>query len=144
MTSKEFFLQVKKAETELKMLQARLRHYEDLGLSSTSNISASGGHQKGNSRVEQAAIGIVDATKDLNDKIRHYSAIITRAEHVIGQIQQEKYRQILSYRYLSGWSFRSISDELKYSDPRSIYRAHGWALAEAQKILNREDNKHGT
>jgi hypothetical protein len=64
-------------------------------------------------------------------------AIISRAERVIKQIPQEKYRQILEYKYLCGKSFRWISDELDYTDPNSIYRAHGWALKEAQKVLNR-------
>jgi len=52
-------------------------------------------------------------------------------------VPQERYRQILTYRYLCGWTFRSISDELEYNDPNSVYRAHGWALHEAQTVLNR-------
>jgi hypothetical protein len=48
---------------------------------------------------------------------------------------------ILNYRYLCGWSYKSISDELKYNDPNSVYRAHGWALREAQKIINLQENE---
>ena len=53
----------------------------------------------------------------------------------------DKYRKILSYRYLCQWSFRSISDELKYDDPNSVYRAHGWALVKAQEILDRMEKE---
>lgn len=137
MKSKEFFRQVLKAEKELKILQAKVRHFEDLGLTITSNTSAVGGHQQGTSRVELAAIGKVDATADLDEEIKRYMALIARAEVVIRDIPQERYRQILNYRYLCGWSLRSISDELGYNDPNSVYRAHGWALTEAQKILNK-------
>ena len=143
MKSKEFFRQVLKAEKELKILKAKIRHFEDLGLTITSNTSAVGGHQQGASRVELAAIGKVDATADLNKELRQYMALIARAEQVIRDIPQERYQQILNYRYLCGWSLRSISDELGYNDPNSIYRAHGWALTEAQKILNKmKENGH--
>lgn len=127
------------AERELKILQAKARHYEDLGLSITSRTSATGGsHQRGVSRVENAAIGLVDTMRSLDEQIRQYSRTIALAEKVIAQVPQEKYRQILSFRYLCGWSFRSISDEIGYKDQNSVYRAHGWALIEAQRILEKE------
>ena len=140
MRAKDFFDQVQHAESELKVLNAKLRHYEEIGLSLGGAPGIVGGGQKGTSRVELAACGAVDALMGLEDKRAAYMAIIARAEAVIDKIPQDKYRKLLTYRYLCQWSFRSISDELHYNDPNSIYRAHGWALAEAQKILNEEEN----
>ena len=137
MKAKDFFRQVRVAESELKVLNAKLQHYEDLGMSLGSSSGTIGNKHRGSSRVELAACGAVDATTDLEKQRREYMAIIARAEQVIKQISQEKYRLILDYRYICGKSFRWISDELEYNDPNSIYRAHGWALKEAQKILNR-------
>ena len=133
----DYFKRVRRAEGELKSLRARLQHYQDLGLTITSS-GGNMGRQRGASRVEAAAVGSVDTFDSLQSRIREYSAIVKDAEKVIEQIHQERYRQILTFRYLCGWSFRSISDELEYNDPNSVYRAHGWALSEAQKILNRE------
>ena len=142
MKAKDFFLQVRQAESKLKTLTARLSHYEEIGLTlSPSNNGPGSGGQRGTSRVELAAIGMVDATSHLTDEIKRYQAIVNRAEAVIAQIRQEKYRLLLNYRYLCGWTFRSISDELRYNDPNSIYRAHGWALREAQIILDREGKR---
>lgn len=124
-------------EKRLKILQAKYRHFDELGLTITSHTSAVGGHQQGMSRVEMAAVGKVDAGMDFDEKLREYRALIRQAERVIEKIPQEKYRHLLTYRYICGWSFKSISDELGYNDPNSVYRAHGWALAEAQKILNK-------
>ena len=138
MKAKEYFLRVQKAETELRLIRAQIQHYDDLGRS-ISGRGISGmpmSHSRGSSRVETAAIGIYDATRALEEEAKQYSAIIESARQVISQISQEKYRQILTYRYLCNWSFRSISDEMHYIDQNSVYRAHGWALAEAQKILN--------
>ena len=142
MRAKDFFRQVSIAERELKILNTKLRHFEDLGMSMGGVSGVIGNKQRGSSRVELAACGAVDATVDLEKKRRQYLAIIDRAEGIIEQIPQEKYRQILEYKYICGKSFRWISDELEYNDPRSIYRAHGWALKEAQKVMNK-DEKHG-
>ena len=140
MKAKEFFRQVQRAESELKILNEKLRHYEDLGFSMGGASGVIGNKNRGSSRVELAACGAVDALMGLEDKRAAYMAIIARAEAVIDKIPQDKYRKLLTYRYLCQWSFRSISDELHYNDPNSIYRAHGWALAEAQKILNEEES----
>lgn len=123
----------------MRILKARLDHFEDLGRTITSNTSAVGGHHAGTSRVELAAVGMVDAARSLEDKISVYLGQIKEAESIIDEIPQEKYRTILTLRYLCDWSLKSISDELRYQDPNSIYRAHGWALAEAQKILNQRN-----
>lgn len=142
MRVKDFFRQVQRAESELKILDAKLRHYEDLGLSLGGSSGVIENKNRGTSRVELAACGAVDALSALMDKKREYMAIISRAEAIIEQIPQERYRQILTYRYLCQWSFRSISDELQYNDPNSVYRAHGWALTEAQKILNKQEKEN--
>ena len=142
MRVKDFFRQVQRAESELKILDAKLRHYEDLGLSLGGSSGVIENKNRGTSRVELAACGAVDALSALMDKKREYMAIISRAEAIIEKIPQERYRQILTYRYLCQWSFRSISDELQYNDPNSVYRAHGWALTEAQKILNKQEKEN--
>ena len=85
----------------------------------------------------------MDATRSLDEQIKYYTGVVARAEQVIRQIPQEKYRQILTLRYICGWSLKSISDELDYSDPNSIYRAHGYALSEAQGIINRLKDETG-
>ena len=136
MKAKDFFSQVRRAEKELKVLNAKLDHYKEIGLSIGGSSGVIGNKQKGTSRVELAAIGAVDVFRDLEKEKAEYMAIIARAEQIIRNIPQEKYRMILNYRYLCGWSYKSISDELKYNDPNSVYRAHGWALREAQRIIN--------
>ena len=82
-------------------------------------------------------MGIFDATRALEAQANEYLQTIRKAEAVIAKIPQERYREILNYRYLCGWSWRSISDELRYSDEKSVYRAHGYALEAAQEILDK-------
>lgn len=122
------------------VLQAKLRHFEELGLTSGCTGTAMGKRQATTSRVELAAIGMVDAMSALQGEIDKYMAVIADAEEVISQIRSDKFRQILELRYICGWSLRSIGDQLKYSNPASIYQAHGYALRDAQYIL---DRRHG-
>ena len=142
MTAKEFFRQVRRAERELKIIKAKLEHYEDLGFSLGGAVGVIGNKQRGSSRVEMAAIGKVDVLRDLVDQQTEYMAIIARAEEIIRQVPQEKYRLILTYLYLLGKSPKWISDELEYNDPNSVYRAKGWALWEAQQIMNKQEKTH--
>lgn len=139
MRASEMFHAAQQAEEELKILRARVRHYEDLGLTITSSGNASGSGNKGSSRVEIAVVGMIDAARDLEAKMAHYAAIVTHAENVISRIESQKFRQILTLHYLCGWSLKSISDELGYRDTNSVYRAKGWALRAAQQIINREE-----
>ena len=141
MTAKEFFRQVRRAERELKIIKAKLEHYEDLGFSLGGAVGVIGNTQRGSSRVEMAAIGKVDVLRDLVDQQTEYMAIIARAEEIIRQVPQEKYRLILTYMYLLGKSPKWISDELEYNDPNSVYRAKGWALWEAQQIMNKQEQE---
>ena len=78
MSPKEYLMQVARAERELKTLRAKLRHYEDIGLTITRHstdtpVRAS----RGSSRVENAAVGIVDVLSDIEGKIRAYTAIVS-------------------------------------------------------------------
>ena len=141
MTAKEFFRQVRRAERELKIIKAKLEHYEDLGFSLGGAVGVIGNKQRGSSRVEMAAIGKVDVLRDLVDQQKEYMGIIARAEDIIRQVPQEKYRLILTYMYLLGKSPKWISDELEYNDPNSVYRAKGWALWEAQQIMNKQEQE---
>lgn len=149
MTNKEysrlaagFLKRVSFAEREIKTIRARIAHYDDLGLSITAfrtdtPVTAS----RGPSRVEMAAVGVVDALNSLNANLGAYTVIVRHAEKMIARVPQENYRRLLTLRYLAGMSFRSVSDELRYEDRNSVYRAHGWALVELGKILEEEDRE---
>ena len=134
-------MRVRAAEREIKLLAAKKRHFEDVGLSISPKITGMpGSGQRGASRVETAAVGMVDIMAKLNRQIDEYARIIGEAENLISRMPHEKYRQLLTLRYLAGMSWPSISDEMGYRDRNSVYRAHGYALIEARKVKG--DMKH--
>ena len=141
--AQQYLRQVAYAERELRTLRAKLRHFEDLGLggggvaSGNASIRAS----TASSRVENAAIGIIDLTREIVAKIADFEALMRRAEKLIEKVPQENYRRILTLMYMCGMSFPGISDEMRYTDRNSVYRAHGWALVEFGKVM--ESSKGG-
>jgi len=139
MKAKDYFRQIRSIERELKLLRARIRHYNDIGLSITGGTMDSPvvSHSRGSSRVETAAIGLYEAKFALERQVDEYVIRIREAEQMVSFLANERYRQILTLRYLADWTWKSISDELGYRDPKSVYKAHGYALAAVQEILDK-------
>ena len=136
MKAKEFMEQVRKAEKELLVISAKRRHYMDLmmsiGVNTSGNVNAK---PSGASKTETAAIGLVEMENQLSEKEKEYTAMVKKAEGLIAKISHEKFRQVLTFKYLCDWSWRSIRDELGYKDEKSVYRCHGYALKELQKVM---------
>jgi hypothetical protein len=142
MNPKEYLEQVARAEREIKILSAKIAHYEEFGLSITSHFGdAPVRASTPSSRVETAAIGVVDTLGEWNAKLGAYRAFIDRAEKLIDRVPQERYRDILKFRYLCGWDLQKVGAELQYRDRNSIYRAHGYALLAMKRVL--EEAKDG-
>ena len=139
MKAKDYFRQIRSIERELKLLRARIRHFNDIGLSITGGTMDSPvvSHSRGSSRVETAAIGLYEAKSALERQVEEYVIRIREAEQMVGFLANERYRQILTLRYLADWTWKSISDELGYRDPKSVYKAHGYALNAVQEILDK-------
>ena len=136
MQAKEYLNQVAKAERELIYLSHKRRHFEDLARSVGGfGGSAIGTQHNGGSRVETAAVNLADLITETAVKEAEYARVVHEAEDLIAKIPQERFRQILRLHYIAGCSFRTISDELRYEDPKSVHRAHRWALRELQKVM---------
>ena len=137
MRAKELMEQVRKAEAELKLIGARKRHYDDLAKSLGSGIGSTAFSKQpsGSSRVESAAVALTDLATELDVRAKRYADLVRKAEKLIDKIPQENFRKVLTLRYLSGWSWRSIQDEMGYKDEKSTYRCNGYALRELQRLM---------
>ena len=136
MTAKEMMTRVHRAEQELLVLNAKKRHYEDLMMSIGANTGkAVIGKPSGVSKTETAAIGLVFLMDQIEAKIKEFTQIVVNAEAMIEKLPQDNFRKVLTLRYICDWSWKSIRDELGYKDEKSVYRCHGYALKELQKLM---------
>ena len=137
LTAKAYLQQIAYAERQIRTIQAQIDHYRDLGLRITSSMSNTPiSASKGSSRVESAAVGIVDGLESLNANLRAYTVKCDHAVKLINMIPQERYRRLITLHYICGWKLPKVGEELGYQDRNSVYRAHGWALVEMQKMLD--------
>ena len=135
MKAKEFMQRVKHAEEEMRRLQAVRDHYVEMGTNTAAHWGPVSGSHDATSRVERSVIGKSDALDALDDKIRDYKALVSKALELIEKIPQQKFRDVLTYYYLGGKELRQISDMMCYKDPNSIYRTHGWALSALDEVM---------
>lgn len=135
MTAKEIFQDAMKAQKEIKLLNGRRAHYIEMAtsLSGMSEVYIRSTEKR--SRTEAAAIGLVEVADKLGEQGERYLAQVRNAEEIIARLEKPRHRQLLTLRYIEGLSWRSVSDEMGYKDPQSVYRVHGWALLAAEKIL---------
>ena len=145
MQAKTYLEQVAKAERELIVLGHKKRHFEDLARSvGGMGGSAIGSQHNGGSRVETAAVNLADLITETAAQEKEYARVVHEAEELISKVPQERFRQILRLHYIAGCSFRTISDELRYEDPKSVHRAHRWALREMNKVLREVERNDET
>lgn len=135
MGAKEFFQSVLEAQRELKLIRKKREHYLDMatgtsGMSET-NIRSSGKR----SRVEAAALELVELADQLDKEAEIYVERVKLAEQIIQKLEKPRYRQVLTLRYLAGHSWRTVADEMDYADVNSAFHVHGWALRAAEKFL---------
>lgn len=142
MTAKAFFLRARAAERDIKRLERLMDHFSSVGASVSSKWGGIGGRAgNSSSKVEAAAVGLFDTEKSILNELGRYRKIVAEAETVISRIPQERFRQILTLHYLAGMALADVARAMGYRHTENLYRAHGWALTAAQKIIDgREEN----
>lgn len=135
MKAKEYLLRVSRAEAELRLIYQRQRHYSELATAIGVKLTGMP-HATGNSsRVEAGAVALVDLNRELEERANEYRRLVREADQLIQKLPQDKFRELLTRRYLCLQSWKTIRDELDYKDEKSVYRCHGYALRELQKLL---------
>ena len=144
MKAKEFFQRARSAEQDIKRLERLLEHYSSVGASISSKWGGVGsGRYNTHSQVETGVIGAIMAERGIYDELSRYRQIVAETENVISRVPQDRFRQILTLHYLAGMSLAVVAKTLGYQHTENLYRAHGWALREAQKIIDgRETDGH--
>ena len=135
MKAKEFMESVRKAEIELISLSSKKQHFMELATAIGVNLTGMPGGQGGGSRVETGAIGLVDLIEQCAVKEREYVALVKKAEALIAKIPQEKFRRVLTLKYICCNSPKTIQDKMGYDDEKSANRCNGYALKELQKFM---------
>ena len=136
MRAKKFMEQVREAAAEIRILNLRRAQYLELGTGISVNLTGMPHNPNVSSRVENAAVGMADVLTRLDVKIAEYSALISQAEDLIEKIPQQRFREVLTLKYVVGLkTWKEISEKMGYSDKDSAQRVHGYALNALQRLM---------
>jgi len=122
-------------ELRIKSKEAQVNKYRELATRATSSFEAariSGSSNR--SRVEDCVVSICgvedDARREL-DELRRYRR---DAMNVIRAVPDQRHRDILEMRYVTGWPLSRIAEEMHYQ-VRWVQILHGQALNDARAVL---------
>ena len=85
-----------------------------------------GGSGSADHRMDVVA-RIVDAERELDEKIDRMIALRTEIQETISRVQDERMRVLLELRYLNGRTWEDVAEEMNYTT-RNIYNLHSAAL----------------
>lgn len=92
-------------------------------------------HASGTSNpVEQAVVRLDELDRTLAGEIDFYVRLLRVAHEVVCRLSDDRYRDILTLRYLNGYSWKKVAETLGY-ESGYIWKVHGRALLEAQRVL---------
>ena len=140
MTAREILRDARDAAVAIRDLDRQRRQYESMINASGMLFSAAAMTRDNHSRVEDVAIKIADLEADLQSEASVYLAAIMEARRLIARVDPT-HQRILVLRYLCGMRWIDISAEFGYHDPKSVYRAHGWALKAAEDAMKAQTRR---
>ena len=137
MGAKEFLQSIRDAERRIRAIRAMRAHYLEMACSMTGMSETNIRSTTKRSRVETSALELVELADELGGKAEELVGLVKKAEAVIAQIENPRYREVLSLRYLAGKSWVEVAGAMGYRDVHSAHAMHGWALKEFQRKMEK-------
>lgn len=91
-------------------------------------------HTRNVSAMEDTIIRLMEAEKEVNQEIDALVDLKRDIRAVLRQIREPEFQLLLELRYLCFKSWSEIAIVMEYED-RYVYKVHGRALGEVEKIL---------
>ena len=132
MTAKEYMEQARYLDMQINSKIEQVRSLNELATKATTVYSdMPHSPNRNTSRMEETVVKIIDLESEINRDMNLKREIM----RVVNRIEPAEYRTILEMRYLQFKKWEQIA-LLMSTDLRWVYRMHGRALNEVQKIIN--------
>lgn len=141
MTAKEYLRQYRKLTESLRQLESDLRKMEEERDSIQIRADGMPGSSNVSKRVESLAIRITDLQRRTMARREKLLAKREEIRAVIMLVPDPKLSRLLDLRYVEGMKWEAIAENMGV-EVRHIYRLHGRALQEADKILPNYERCH--
>ena len=135
MTAKEYLKQAERIELRIQIKKQRLQGYKDLATKVNTLISDMPSGTRDVHSKEKLMVQIVDLEQEIEAELQQLIDVKREINNTLSQIPNDDYRLLLELRYICNERWERIARQLHYSK-RSVYRHHGRALMELEKILS--------
>ena len=78
-------------------------------------------------KIPKVVERLVEQQKRIDEKMDELFVLRTEIEKAIDTVKDDTLKLLLTYKYINGWTWEHIADEMNYSW-RQIIRLHGMAL----------------
>ena len=136
-TAREYLQTIRERRERIKVLLEEIEQLRTDAESVSINLDGMP-RNNGQSSFEKLAIQLAEAETQLTDEMSGLWSETMKAHRLIGQVSNSQRQQILTKRYLKNQRWEEIAYEMHFSW-QHCFRVHGLALAELDKILERED-----
>ena len=137
MTTKEWFERARFCRDKIKSLK-RLRDELLSDVASTTHPPKTEVVQTSRANnTENKLIDYIVDSEDIDRQIERLDEERRAVIDVIYSVENPKYQELLSLRYLQNKKWEEISEEMGYEDVRSIYRMHIRAVSAAEPIIRK-------
>lgn len=127
-TIEELLQGIRNNNLRIKALQERRCEYYTMALRSKDfDKVRTSGTNNFHSQTEEAVLRLQDLEQDMCDSIIRYTEDVKLAEQLINGLTDVRQRDILTFRYMNGWSWQKIARLMNY-ERTQIWRIHGVAL----------------
>lgn len=136
MNAKEYLKRIARSEANIKAKRERLAVMREMsvGIGSPEMSDMPKNPNHGTSRMEEAVVRMITLEQEIRRDEERLRTDKTAALDLIGRIPNPEYQTVLISRYFKNESWESIAEAMFYTE-RWIYKLHGWALQELDKIL---------
>ena len=136
MTAKEYMEQARYLDMQINSKIEQVRSLNELATRVTTVYSdMPHSPNRNTSRMEETIAKIIDLESEIDRDIDALVDLKREIMRVVTSIESAEYRTILEMRYLQFKKWEQIALQMS-TDLRWVYRMHGRALNEVQKIIN--------
>ena len=136
MTAKEYLSQAYRIDQRI---NAKLEQVERLrALTRKATVSYGGetvSHTRNVSALEDSILRLMEAENELNGEIDRLVDLKRDIHRLLQRVREPELQLLLELRYLCFKSWSEIAVTMEYDD-RYVYKVHGRALREVEKILS--------
>ena len=142
MTAKEYLLQAKYLDQQINNKICQLRMLNDLATKVTYTMTGMpGGFGDSASKQDSVVTKIIDFQKEINADIDRLVDLKREILISIQAVSSVEHQLVLEKRYIMFEKWEKIAADMN-TDIRNIYRIHGKALVELEKILADSESCH--